>query len=88
MTKKQKLQIVVSVLIFLGILIIDQVIKISVNTGMTLHESIRITDWFYISYIENNGMAWGMSIMPKVMLSLFRLVAIFGIGWYIFKRIT
>lgn len=87
MTKKQKLQAVVSVLIFLVILIIDQVIKISVKTGMTLHESIRITDWFYISYIENNGMAWGMSIMPKVMLSLFRLVAIFAIGLYIFKRI-
>ena len=87
MTKKQKLQTVVSVLIFLVILIIDQVIKISVKTGMTLHESIRITDWFYISYIENNGMAWGMSIMPKVMLSLFRLVAIFVIGLYIFKRI-
>ena len=87
MTKKQKLQTVVSVLIFLVILIIDQVIKISVKTGMTLHESIRITDWFYISYIENNGMAWGMSIMPKVMLSLFRLVAIFAIGWYIFRQI-
>ena len=87
MTKKQKQQAVVSVLIFLAILIIDQVIKISVKTGMTLHESIRITDWFYISYIENNGMAWGMSIMPKVMLSLFRLVAIFAIGWYIFRQI-
>ena len=87
MTKKQKQQTVVSILIFLAILIIDQVIKISVKTGMTLHESIRVTDWFYISYIENNGMAWGMSIMPKVMLSLFRLVAIFVIGRYIFKRI-
>ena len=87
MTKKQKQQTVVSVLIFLAILIIDQIIKISVKTGMTLHESIRITDWFYITYIENNGMAWGMSIMPKVMLSIFRLVAIFAIGWYIFKRI-
>ena len=87
MTKTQKQQAVVSVLIFLVILIIDQVIKISVKTGMTLHESIRITDWFYISYIENNGMAWGMSIMPKIMLSLFRLVAIFGIGWYIYKQI-
>lgn len=87
MTKQQKLQSVVSVLIFLVILIIDQVIKISVKTGMTLHESIRITDWFYILYIENNGMAWGMSIMPKVMLSLFRLVAIFAIGWYISRRI-
>ena len=88
MTKTQKQQTVVSVLIFLVILIIDQVIKISVKTGMTLHESIRITDWFYISYIENNGMAWGMSIMPKIMLSLFRLVAIFVIGWYIFRQIT
>ena len=87
MTKTQKQQAVVSVLIFLAILIIDQVIKIRVKTGMTLHESIRITDWFYISYIENNGMAWGMSIMPKVMLSLFRLVAIFAIGWYIFRQI-
>ena len=87
MTKTQKQQTVVSVLIFLVILIIDQVIKISVKTGMTLHESIRVTDWFYISYIENNGMAWGMSIMPKVMLSLFRLVAIFAIGWYIFRQI-
>lgn len=87
MTKQQKLQAVVSVLIFLGILIIDQVIKISVKTGMTLHESIRITDWFYILYIENNGMAWGMSIMPKIMLTLFRLVAIFAIGWYISRRI-
>lgn len=87
MTKQQKLQSVVSVLIVLVILIIDQVIKISVKTGMTLHESIHITDWFYILYIENNGMAWGMSIMPKVMLSLFRLVAIIGIGWYIGKQI-
>ena len=83
MTKQQKLQSVVSVLIVLVILIVDQVIKISVKTGMTLHESIHITDWFYILYIENNGMAWGMSIMPKVMLSLFRLVAIIGIGYYI-----
>ena len=86
MTKK-KAQTLTVVLLALLIVSIDQVIKIRVKTGMTLHESIRITDWFYISYIENNGMAWGMSIMPKVMLSLFRLVAIFGIGWYILIRI-
>ena len=34
------------------LLVIDQVIKIEVKTGMRLHESIRITDWFYISFIE------------------------------------
>lgn len=54
---------------------------------MMLHESIRVTDWFYILFIENDGMAWGMSIMPKVILSLFRFVAIFVIGWYIYRQV-
>lgn len=54
---------------------------------MALHESIRITDWFYILFIENDGMAWGMSIMPKVLLSSFRFVAIFVIGWYIVRQV-
>ena len=87
MTQKQKLQLLIAVAITLLILVIDQVIKIEVKTSMTLHESIRITDWFYILFIENNGMAWGMSIMPKVALSLFRFAAIFVIGYYIVRRI-
>lgn len=87
MNKKQKIQLMIAVCLTLAILIIDQIIKIEVKTSMALHESIRITDWFYILFIENNGMAWGMSIMPKVVLSLFRFVAIFVIGWYIVKRI-
>ena len=44
-------------LIVLLVLVIDQVIKICVKTGMYLHEHIRITDWFYIYFTENNGMA-------------------------------
>lgn len=87
MNKTQKWQLFLSVVIFSVIIIIDQIIKIHVKTTMSLHESVRITDWFYILYIENNGMAWGMSIMPKVMLSLFRLFAIFVIGWYIVKSV-
>lgn len=87
MSKKKKIQLAIATVITLAILIIDQVIKIEVKTSMTLHESIRITDWFYILYIENNGMAWGMSIMPKIALSLFRFVAIFAISWFIFKQI-
>jgi signal peptidase II len=46
-----------SVLIVFGVLIIDQIIKILVKTNMFWHESIRITDWFYIYFTENNGMA-------------------------------
>ena len=87
MTNNKKWQAAIAIIVVLAIIVIDQIIKIEVKTSMTLHESIRITDWFYILYIENNGMAWGMSIMPKIMLSLFRFVAIFVIGWYIARQI-
>lgn len=87
MTKREKRQLIVSSALVIAILLIDQIIKFWVKTSMPLHESIRITDWFYIFYIENNGMAWGMSIMPKIFLSLFRLCAIFVIGWFIYKKI-
>ena len=47
---------------------------------MTLHESIHITDWFYITFIENMGMAFGMQLGSKIILSLFRVVAICVLG--------
>ncbi|HAT62497.1 MAG TPA: lipoprotein signal peptidase [Prevotella sp.] len=68
-------------------LIIDQVIKIAVKTTMTLGESVRITDWFYIDFIENNGMAWGMTFFNKMVLSLFRIAAIALIGYYLYLQI-
>ncbi len=74
-------------LIVLVLLVIDQVIKIEVKTGMCLHESIRVTDWFYISFIENNGMAFGMTIVNKLVLSLFRIFAISVVGWYLVRQI-
>ena len=55
-------------------LIIDQVIKLSVKLGMRLYENIRITDWFYIYFTENPGMAFGMEIFGKVFLTFFRLL--------------
>ena len=75
-----------AVLLVIAILLIDQIIKILVKTGMELHESIRVTNWFYISFIENNGMAWGMQIGPKLLLSLFRVVAIAFLGYYIWLQ--
>ena len=69
------------------LLVIDQMMKISVKTGMCLHESIRVTDWFYISFIENNGMAYGMSFIPKPLLTLFRFVACCFLVWYINKEV-
>lgn len=72
-----------SVLVILTVLIIDQVIKILVKTNMYWHESIRITDWFYIYFTENPGMAFGMEIFNKLFLTMFRIAAVVAIGWYI-----
>lgn len=54
---------------------------------MTLHESIRVFDWFYISFIENNGMAYGLQIGSKLMLSLFRVMAIALLCYYLWLQV-
>lgn len=75
----------IAVIIIAAILIVDQIIKIEVKTNMSLGEALRITDWFYIEFIENNGMAYGMTFINKLVLSLFRMFAICGIGWFIWR---
>ena len=72
-----------AVIIVIAILLIDQILKIWVKTNMHLHECITITDWFKICFIENKGMAFGMEIGSKLVLSLFRIVAVSVIGYYI-----
>ena len=74
-------------LIVVAILLIDQVIKIWVKTSMTLHESIHMFDWFYITFIENIGMAFGMQLGSKIVLSLFRIVAITALTYYIWLEV-
>ena len=76
-----------AVLIVLLALIIDQVLKIWVKTHMSLHESIEVFSWFRITFIENNGMAFGMEIGSKLFLSLFRMVAVAGLGYYIWLQV-
>ena len=49
--------------------------------------SIRVTDWFYIYFTENNGMAFGMEIFGKLFLTTFRIVAVGLIGYYLYKII-
>lgn len=78
---------IASCLFVLLLIVIDQCIKIWVKTNMCLHDSIHITDWFYISFIENNGMAYGMTFIPKYALSIFRLVACCVLAWFIWKQI-
>jgi len=79
------------------ILLIDQISKIYIKTHFQLQEEIQIFEWFKILFVENNGMAWGAKLsdfMPfisdrtaKVILTSFRLIAIFGIGYWLFNAI-
>ena len=69
------------------LLIIDQWIKLYIKTHFCLGESVRVTDWFFIDFIENNGMAWGMSFIGKFWLSLVRSVAIIFLVWYLHRII-
>ena len=74
-------------MVILLVLIADQASKIWIKTHMQLYESIEVTKWFYIYFTENNGMAFGMELFGKLFLSLFRIVAIGFIGYYLFTLI-
>lgn len=70
------------VLLLLGI---DQATKFMVKMNMMLHDSIHLTDWFYIYFTENRGMAFGMEIMEKLFLTSFRIIAVGVIIWFLYR---
>jgi len=86
----------VSILIII-ILLIDQVSKLYIKTHFQLHESLEIFSWFKIYFVENDGMAWGTKlndIIPfisdrtaKLSLTIFRIFAIFGIGYWLVNSV-
>lgn len=78
-----------SVIIFL-ILLLDQLSKIYIKTSFILGEEVEVFSWFKIHFIENEGMAWGAKIpgeYGKLILTLFRLVAIVGIGYWLWDSV-
>ncbi len=56
---------------------------------MTIGEEIHVLgNWFILHFTENEGMAFGMRFggdFGKLILSLFRIIAIFVIGWYLIR---
>ena len=82
--KRSNLRLI-SFVVILAVLIIDQVIKILVKTNMAIGDEIFITSWFRILFVENNGMAFGLELIGKLFLSLFRIAAISFFCWYLYK---
>lgn len=83
-----------SIILIIIVLLIDQISKIYIKTHFKLQENIEVFSWFQIYFIENDGMAWGTKISDfvsfvsersaKIFLTVFRIVAIFGIGYWLF----
>lgn len=67
------------------VLIADQVLKIWVKTNMVQYESTHITDWFYIYFTENSGMAFGLELFDKFFLTSLRIVAAGFLIWYLHR---
>jgi signal peptidase II len=75
-----------AVFIVLIVLLIDQSVKIYIKTHFNYGESKQVFSWFIINFIENPGMAFGWVFggsFGKLLLSIFRIVAISAIGWYL-----
>ena len=85
-------KILIASAVLLVILIVDQLIKLYIKTHFMPGETISVFgNWFVLEYIENPGMAFGTTfgakIWHKLALSIFRIIAILGIGYYLFQQI-
>lgn len=78
-----------SLLIIILLLVADQTLKFWIKTTMSLGDEIVVfKNWFILHFVENNGMAFGFEFAGeygKIFLSVFRIVAVIAIGWYLFK---
>ncbi|MDD2380438.1 MAG: lipoprotein signal peptidase [Mariniphaga sp.] len=77
------------IFIIVSILAVDQWLKVWIKTNLSLGEEIVVfKNWFIIHFVENNGMAFGFEFAGengKLFLSIFRILAVVVIGWYLFR---
>jgi signal peptidase II len=81
-----------SLLTIFIVLLLDQAFKFWVKTNMFLGQEFHVFDgWFLIHFTENNGMAFGWSFSDgeygKLFLSIFRIVAVGAIIYYLTRLI-
>ena len=72
-------------LIIALVIVIDQAVKIWVKTHFYYGEEVQVTSWFRLLFIENNGMAFGMELGSKLLLTLFRIIASAAFIYYLWR---
>jgi signal peptidase II len=85
MTKAKKSWLVAGIVLLA--LVLDQVSKVYIKTHFELGEAREVFSWFWIVFVENNGMAFGIEWFSKLLLTLFRIVAVGILGWYVHTMI-
>ena len=88
-THVKSLSLKTAIIIVILVLLIDQISKIYVKTHFVIGDYVEVFSWFKIYFVENEGMAWGAKIpgaYGKLILTLFRLCAIVGIGWWLWDN--
>lgn len=86
MTKSLKNSLLVAAIVLVAIAL-DQWLKVYIKTHFYLGEAHEITSWFWLCFVENDGMAFGIEWFSKLALTLFRIVVVGVLGWYIHKLI-
>ena len=76
-----------STLLIILILIIDQVSKIYIKLNFAIGDYVEVFSWFQIYFIENNGMAFGMEVGGKLFLTLFRIILVGFLSYYLYRLI-
>lgn len=84
--KSQRLAISAWAVILL-VLVIDQVVKIWVKTHFYLGEDYEILPWFHLRFIQNNGMAFGIELGSKLLLTFFRIVLVGFLVYYMVRLV-
>ena len=81
-----------TILVLASVLLADQALKFWVKTGMSLGQEFSVIgDWFKLHFIENEGMAFGLSYggsLGKLLLTLFRLAAVLLISVYLYRIVA
>ena len=69
------------------VIIVDQAVKIYIKLHFTLGEAVQVFPWWQICFVENDGMAFGIEWFDKLFLTLFRVVAVGLLIWYMHSLI-
>ncbi len=78
----------VAIAVAVAVLVVDQLSKFWIKTHFYLGEDFEVLPFFHIRFIENNGMAFGMEFGSKLLLTVFRIVLVGFLIWYLRRIIS